>query len=160
MNNSSRPRTDRRRDAGVPADAAEAAANQAAVAKLLDPHGGAGALRTGRAWRSSELRLKSYDDLHRLWFVLIKERNILLSEREWCRTNRRHWENGESNLYKVKRSMARLQGVIGERVRAYKARRPLIDARSIGKEGLDVFHSATDEPETKPGVHTRTDGSV
>lgn len=153
MNNSGRPRTDRRRDLNRPATAEESAANQRGVSLLLDAHGGAGALRTGRAWRASELRLKSFEDLQKLWHVLLKERAILLSEREWCRTNRRHWENGASNLYKVKRSMARLQAVVGERARAFKKRQALVDARTIGREGLAAFKS----DEEINGVTIRTD---
>lgn len=97
--------------------------SQRGIEQFLDIGTSAGARRVGRAWRTSELRLKSFDDLHKLWFILLKERNILLTERAWCKTNGRHWTNGSSNMYKVKTSMGRVKCVVGERIRAIKVRR-------------------------------------
>lgn len=73
---------------------------------------------TGRAWTVPDLRRKSFDDLHKLWFVLYKERNLLLSEREKTRRNQRPVLKPEENRYtKVKRSMAGIKIVLNERKR-------------------------------------------
>lgn len=106
--------------------------SQRGVLEFLDADGGGvGAARNGRSWRTSELRLKSFDDLHKLWYVLLKEKNALLTEQAWCKTNQRHWTNGASNLYKVKRSMQRIRGVIGERTRA---KRKVLALRTMEEE--------------------------
>lgn len=131
--------------------------SQKGVMQFIDGEGGAGASRNGRAWRTSELRLKSYDDLHRLWFILLKERNVLLTEKEWCRSHGRHWVNGQSNLYKVKRSMARIKGVVGERLRALRAkmgRDAMVKERDAPRGLADALGEPTAHgPE---GVVTRT----
>jgi len=75
-------------------------------------------LVTGRAWTVDDLRRKSFDDLHKLWFVLYKERNLLLSEREKTRRMLRPLAKPDENRYmKVKKSMAGIKVVLNERKR-------------------------------------------
>lgn len=73
---------------------------------------------SSRAWRASELRLKSFEDLHTLWFVLLKERNLLATQLEEARrlgvdiqqstrVNERRW--------RVRKAMSRIKGVLSER---------------------------------------------
>lgn len=102
-------------------------------------------MKVGRSWRASELRLKSYEDLHKLWFILLRERNTLLTEKAWCKTNFRHWKGGKEKLWKLKKSMARIQCVVGERKRAYKAKMALLPKAEPAQEaGEDKIEGNTD----------------
>ncbi len=93
---------------------------------------------TGRSWTAADLRRKSFDDLHKLWFVLYKERNLLLSERERQRRNQRPISAKEENRYtKVKRSMGSIKYVLKERSKIKK----MLEAEGV--EGL---------ADTKPGM--------
>ncbi|XP_046983976.1 39S ribosomal protein L47, mitochondrial [Schistocerca americana] len=75
-------------------------------------------VRVGRAWRKEELRIKSNTDLHKLWFVLLKERNMLLTMEHESKEQTKLFPNPE-RIDKVKESMANLEEVVRERNRAY-----------------------------------------
>ena len=77
--------------------------------------------RTGRMWRCSDLRVKSFSDLQKLWYVLLKERNMLLTYRQQCTVTQTKMANPE-RLQKVKKSMAHIKMVLGERHREVRER--------------------------------------
>ncbi|KAF9618623.1 hypothetical protein IFM89_002318 [Coptis chinensis] len=49
----------------------------------------------GRGWKASELRLKSWDDLQKLWYVLLKEKNMLMTQRQMLNTQNLRFPNPE-----------------------------------------------------------------
>lgn len=75
-------------------------------------------VRSGRAWRQDELRLKSNSDLHKLWFVLYKERNMLYTMQVASNEEKELFPSPE-RIDKVEESMANLEEVVRERNKAY-----------------------------------------
>lgn len=79
---------------------------------------GAQSVRSGRPWTKEELRIKSNSDLHKLWFVLYKERNMLLSMEDAAKTEVDLFPSPERKE-KVEESMVNLEDVVRERNKAY-----------------------------------------
>lgn len=75
-------------------------------------------VKSGRAWRIDELRLKSNSDLHKLWFVLYKERNMLYTMQEDAKKEYESFPSPE-RIDKVEESMGNLENVVRERNDAY-----------------------------------------
>jgi large subunit ribosomal protein L47 len=68
----------------------------------------------GRSWKASELRLKSWDDLNKLWYVLLKEKNMLMTQRQMLHSQNLRFPNPE-RIPKVRKSMCRIKQVLTER---------------------------------------------
>lgn len=75
-------------------------------------------IQVGRSWKAEELRIKSNSDLHKLWFILLKERNMLKTMEHECNEMIRLFPNPE-RIDKVEESMKNLETVVRERNRAY-----------------------------------------
>ncbi|EJW88260.1 hypothetical protein WUBG_00833 [Wuchereria bancrofti] len=74
--------------------------------------------KPGRSWSKDELRLKSNSDLHKLWYVLLKERNMLLTMLEASVQKALRMPNPD-RIEKVAESMHNLEAVVHERNDAY-----------------------------------------
>ncbi|KAL0584830.1 hypothetical protein ABG067_005274 [Albugo candida] len=77
-------------------------------------------IKVGGDWKAWMLRLKSSNDLHKLWYVLLKERNALLTERAICRSKNIPFPD-PTRRKKVQKSMARIKLVLHERSQIYKS---------------------------------------
>lgn len=75
-------------------------------------------IKVGRAWKLDELRIKSNTDLHKLWYVLLKERNMLFTMENECNMKMRLFPNPE-RIDKVEESMKNIETVVRERNVAY-----------------------------------------
>ena len=73
---------------------------------------------SGRAWTAADLRAKSWDDLHALWYVLLKERARLDAAADAARAARTRPDN-PARASKVRKSMARIKLVLNERALAH-----------------------------------------
>lgn len=80
----------------------------------LPENWGESTVKSGSPWTSKQLRTKSNEDLHKLWYVLLKEKNMLLTLEQESKRQRLQMPSPE-RLKKVERSMLRLDTVVKER---------------------------------------------
>jgi len=109
---------------------------------------------SGRAWSAAELRRKSFKDLHTLWYVVLRERNLL--ETQSLEAKRlgiaSQLTPTEQRMYRCRKTMARIKYVINERRLTYEGAVQII-AEGKGHEVLgrrdgpeEVFETSTLEP--------------
>ncbi|KAM9378513.1 large ribosomal subunit protein uL29m [Phaethornis superciliosus] len=71
-------------------------------------------VKSGDAWNIKQLRIKSSEDLHKLWYVLLKEKNMLLTLQQESKRQLRPMPSPE-RLEKVEKSMKNIDLVVRER---------------------------------------------
>lgn len=96
------------------------ASNPPALMEFFDDYEnwGVDKVRSGREWRVEELRIKSNEDLHKLWYVLVKERNMLMTMKYEANEQKELFPNPE-RLDRVEQSMINIEKVVRERNKAY-----------------------------------------
>ncbi|KAJ6634743.1 39S ribosomal protein L47, mitochondrial, partial [Pseudolycoriella hygida] len=114
-------------------------------------------VKHGRAWTLDELRIKSNVDLHKLWFILLKERNMLLTMEHESNKEVRLFPSPE-RIDKVKISMRHLETVVRERNRAYHLLETGLDgerpARLVNNQlGMRHMYRATEH--VIPKMHNK-----
>ncbi|RXW22886.1 hypothetical protein EST38_g2976 [Candolleomyces aberdarensis] len=77
---------------------------------------------SGRAWRASELRLKSFKDLHTLWYITLRERNLLVTQKEEARKAgiTIPLQTHSAMAGHCRKTMARIKVIMNERRIAYE----------------------------------------
>lgn len=84
----------------------------------------------GRPWSVPELRRKSFDDLHSLWYTCLKERNVLAREIQVL-----HADTGQPDQQfmnasdRVRETMWRIRHVLSERAHAQEQARHVFSAQ-------------------------------
>jgi len=96
----------------------------------------------------TELRRKSFDDLHKLWYVLYKERNMLYTEANLSRRKGQYFPQPE-RARKVKKSMGAIKAVLGERKRDYLAQKALESLETDDEDDNGEMMEGVMKEETK-----------
>ncbi|XP_061861439.1 large ribosomal subunit protein uL29m isoform X2 [Colius striatus] len=76
-------------------------------------------VKSGDAWKINQLRGKSSEDLHKLWYILLKEKNMLLTLEQESKRQLRPMPSPE-RLEKVEKSMKNIDLVVKERETALR----------------------------------------
>ncbi|KAG8730276.1 54S ribosomal protein L4 mitochondrial [Ceratobasidium sp. 414] len=99
---------------------------------------------SGRPWLASELRRKSFKDLHTLWYILARERNLLATQDHEARRQNidaGSFTNITQRNRRCQKSMSRIKQVLNERRLAYD------QAVQLHQEGVTPEQLAAAEAE-------------
>jgi large subunit ribosomal protein L47 len=105
----------------------------------------------GRSWTIGELRSRDWESLHQLWWVCVKERNRLATEkieRERLQAGYGDREN-EARDKTVQKTMKAILDTLAERHQAYH------EAFELAKRDPQIDLSRTDGPQYKQAPYVR-----
>ncbi|THH10465.1 hypothetical protein EW145_g1292 [Phellinidium pouzarii] len=98
--------------------------------------------KTGRSWNAVELRRKSFKDLHTLWYIILRERNLLATQKAEAKKlgiQDQYTEVKEKDA-RCRKTMARIKQVLNERRLAYEQAYAL---------DYELYQTASKEMESK-----------
>ena len=95
------------------------------------------ALNIGRAWACNELRLKSNDQLHKLWYVLLREKNSILADNALLKRIK-DTEIPKDRIEKVDKSMVRIKVVMNERKKVADDYRRYLEDKYVEKKQAEL----------------------
>ncbi|KAM4056817.1 mitochondrial 39-S ribosomal protein [Hirsutella rhossiliensis] len=103
----------------------------------------------GRAWTVEELRKKSWEDLHSLWWVCCKERNMLATSRAELERGKLGFGEREFELRdgEVQRTMRRIKHTLTERFYLWQ------DANDVAKSDPEIDLEAANGKVYKPSEY-------
>ena len=107
---------------------------------------------TGRAWTVGELRSRDWDSLHQLWWVCVKERNRLATEKIERKRLEAGYGDHESNQRDrtVQETMKAILDTLAERQLAYQ------EALELAKRDPSIDLNRTDGPQYTQEPYVRT----
>ncbi|KAL3231509.1 Large ribosomal subunit protein uL29m [Nakaseomyces bracarensis] len=83
---------------------------------------------SSRPWTIPELRRKSFEDLHSLWYTCLKERNILARENHLVKNAAKSSRNDYEDISeKIRSTMWRIRHVLSERDWSFRRSRDVFD---------------------------------
>ncbi|KAH9908697.1 MRP-L47-domain-containing protein [Xylariomycetidae sp. FL2044] len=100
----------------------------------------------GRGWTVEELRHKSWDDLHKLWWMCVREQNRIATAREEFTKMKLHLGDDEidNRLEEVRKTMKSIKHALTERYYVWE------DARTLAANDPEIDLNAVGNPYT-PG---------
>ncbi|GMK56365.1 hypothetical protein CspeluHIS016_0302050 [Cutaneotrichosporon spelunceum] len=119
-------------------------------------------LKSGRSWSAPELRLKSFEDLHTLWYLLLRERNVIATQKAERKRLRIASQYGGKLLsiqsLRCRKSMARIKYVLNERrLGAIAAAAPSVHAEAAERVTVPFALKGINDPasqvEALAGTH-------